>query len=299
MRPRAANDMQPSMFNVQVPLADGSEVFLMNTFTDAQVVVSSDVVYPTGSIKNYETNFWLPFQGFERPVYAIPGNRDWYDALEGFAATFFEADAARATMRARVELDHRLTSTTDARIGWLLAMSRLHHPDPSWGDGRQFAAALGEAGMRASRSLVSRWESGEIPISYEAMAAYERVLGLPTGQIASVTAYIRASLPGVKTRLARPRQALPTHSQLIFSSSPFPSPYARIRPIVGAPRLTNRRGNHNRCIVNIIAGIVRRWGGIWSYSSSAMPGRGCWPSPPRWGATTSGKTGACSTFWVT
>jgi len=35
--------MQPSMFNVQVPVADGSEVFLMNTFSDAQLLVSSDV----------------------------------------------------------------------------------------------------------------------------------------------------------------------------------------------------------------------------------------------------------------
>ena len=80
------------------------------------MVISSDVVYPTGAMRNYETNFWLPFQGFERPVYAIPGNHDWYDALEGFAATFLDADAARATMRARVEADHRLTSTTEARI---------------------------------------------------------------------------------------------------------------------------------------------------------------------------------------
>jgi uncharacterized protein len=35
--------MQPSMFNVQVPVADGSEVFLMNTFSDAQLLVSPDV----------------------------------------------------------------------------------------------------------------------------------------------------------------------------------------------------------------------------------------------------------------
>ena len=35
--------MQPSMFNVQVPLRDRDEVFLMNTFTDAQLLVSPDV----------------------------------------------------------------------------------------------------------------------------------------------------------------------------------------------------------------------------------------------------------------
>ena len=35
--------MQPSMFNVRVPLADRDDVFLMNTFTDAQLIVSPDV----------------------------------------------------------------------------------------------------------------------------------------------------------------------------------------------------------------------------------------------------------------
>jgi len=35
--------MQPSMFNVRVPLPEHDEVFLMNTLTDAQLVVSRDV----------------------------------------------------------------------------------------------------------------------------------------------------------------------------------------------------------------------------------------------------------------
>jgi uncharacterized protein len=35
--------MQPSIFNVRVPLAGRNDVFLMNTLTDAQLVVSSDV----------------------------------------------------------------------------------------------------------------------------------------------------------------------------------------------------------------------------------------------------------------
>jgi uncharacterized protein len=35
--------MQPSIFNVQVPLEQRNEVFLMNTFTDAQVIVSPEV----------------------------------------------------------------------------------------------------------------------------------------------------------------------------------------------------------------------------------------------------------------
>src|SRR6266513_1669132 len=35
--------MQPSIFNVQVPLPEKNEVFLMNTFSDAQLLVSPDV----------------------------------------------------------------------------------------------------------------------------------------------------------------------------------------------------------------------------------------------------------------
>lgn len=87
------------------------------------VVLSSDVVYPTGAMRNYEANFWLPFKGVRVPIYAIPGNHDWYDALEGFAATFFEPAAARVAMRARVEADERISSTTDADIDALIAQA--------------------------------------------------------------------------------------------------------------------------------------------------------------------------------
>ena len=36
--------MQPSMFNVRAPIDGSADVFLMNTFTDAQIIVSPDVV---------------------------------------------------------------------------------------------------------------------------------------------------------------------------------------------------------------------------------------------------------------
>jgi len=80
------------------------------------VVLSSDVVYPTGAMRDYELRFWLPFMGVSKPVFAIPGNHDWYDALEGFAATFFRPEAARLAMRARLDADERVSSTTDAVI---------------------------------------------------------------------------------------------------------------------------------------------------------------------------------------
>ena len=80
------------------------------------IIISSDVIYPTGAMKDYEPKFWLPFHGVRKPVYAIPGNHDWYDALEGFAATFLEPDAARASMKARLAIDNNISGTTETRI---------------------------------------------------------------------------------------------------------------------------------------------------------------------------------------
>src|SRR5262249_17955073 len=34
------------------------------------VIVSSDVVYPAGAMRDYEAKFWLPFMGTTKPVYA-------------------------------------------------------------------------------------------------------------------------------------------------------------------------------------------------------------------------------------
>ena len=92
------------------------------------LVISSDVVYPAGSMKDYEEKFFLPFKGVDTPVYAIPGNHDWFDALEGFAATFFTTGAARASLRARVDEDLGVSSTTGERIERLLGQAeRLRH----------------------------------------------------------------------------------------------------------------------------------------------------------------------------
>jgi Calcineurin-like phosphoesterase/Short repeat of unknown function (DUF308) len=85
------------------------------------LVISSDVIYPAGSMHDYEANFYLPFQGFAKPIYAIPGNHDWYDALEGFNANFLEPKAARAAIEARVEADLGFTSTNARRIDKLMA----------------------------------------------------------------------------------------------------------------------------------------------------------------------------------
>lgn len=88
------------------------------------LVISSDVIYPSGEMKDYEFNFYLPFKGFSKPIYAIPGNHDYFDGLDGFLANFLEPDAAREAMRARVEADFRLSSTTEAVITDFIGQAR-------------------------------------------------------------------------------------------------------------------------------------------------------------------------------
>ena len=73
------------------------------------LVVSSDVIYPGGAMRDYEFNFYLPFKGFEKPIYAIPGNHDWFGALDGFAANLMEPVAAQAAMNAREKLTELVT----------------------------------------------------------------------------------------------------------------------------------------------------------------------------------------------
>lgn len=84
----------------------------------------------------------------------------------------------------------------DARVGWLLLMSRLHHPDPGFGSGESFNAALQQVGLRADRSAVSRWESGKVTPRYQVLMAYEQALGLSPGHLTSVVNALRRSLGG-------------------------------------------------------------------------------------------------------
>ena len=49
--------MQPSRFNVQVPLPDRNEVFLMNTFSDAQLLVSPDVAELLERVSHGQSRF--------------------------------------------------------------------------------------------------------------------------------------------------------------------------------------------------------------------------------------------------
>ena len=80
------------------------------------LVVSSDVVYPDGKMKDYERNFYMPFMGFTKPIYALPGNHDWFDANEGFNANFLDRDSAAIALRARLAEDLGTDAVTTGQL---------------------------------------------------------------------------------------------------------------------------------------------------------------------------------------
>ncbi|MFF1284687.1 metallophosphoesterase family protein [Streptomyces sp. NPDC058299] len=51
-------------------------------------VIASDVVYPVGSADDYGRKFFRPYQDYPAPIYAIPGNHDWYEDLGAFMRVF-------------------------------------------------------------------------------------------------------------------------------------------------------------------------------------------------------------------
>ena len=60
----------------------------------AFLFICSDVIYPAGGIDEYLYKFFKPYQGYDGPIYAIPGNHDWYDNCTGFMHWFCDATAA-------------------------------------------------------------------------------------------------------------------------------------------------------------------------------------------------------------
>ena len=62
--------------------------------------VCSDVIYPAGGIEEYAPKFFEPYEGYTSPIFAIPGNHDWYDDCTGFMRWFCGAERAPAEQSA-------------------------------------------------------------------------------------------------------------------------------------------------------------------------------------------------------
>lgn len=130
-------------------------------------VLASDVVYPVGSAEDYGTKFYRPYRDYQAPVYAIPGNHDWYEDLQGFMRAF--CDAPPPAPRA---VPHRLSRAWLRSLLW-------HTPRPP--DEQRLAEA------RQLRSAPA--QQAVQPGPYWAVdAGPVRIIGIDTGLLGTIDA---------------------------------------------------------------------------------------------------------------
>lgn len=86
------------------------------------------------------------------------------------------------------------------RIGWLLATTRILHPDEALRHGDDFAARAHARGLHADRSRISRWESGAATAGCEVIGAYEALLGRPPGSLTAVADWLRRAFADTAPR---------------------------------------------------------------------------------------------------
>jgi hypothetical protein len=54
--------------------------------------ICSDVIYPAGGVDEYVEKFFRPYRAYPQPIYAVPGNHDWYDDCTAFMYWFCGAE---------------------------------------------------------------------------------------------------------------------------------------------------------------------------------------------------------------
>ncbi len=112
------------------------------------------------------------------------------DGRTGGAGGTGDGNGARKKRRGRPpQMPDDLTSMDEgyydpwARTAWLLVTCRTLGRETAYADRSVFVQALRDAGVTADLSRLSRWESGQHPITFKALRGYETVLGLPEGAL--------------------------------------------------------------------------------------------------------------------
>lgn len=102
------------------------------------MVILSDVIYPAGDVNHYINAFYIPYKDYDKLIYAIPGNHDWYSGLDGFMYHFCSAEPQpatsfrTATLSAKAYLGSRLwLRSTRPQRGPLYSHRKLR---PPWRD---------------------------------------------------------------------------------------------------------------------------------------------------------------------
>ena len=130
-------------------------------------IICSDVIYPSGESGGYRTKFFRPYRDLDGPIFAVPGNHDWYDGLHGFMSHLCGIDAPMAPLSVGPGLRGRI-----ARRLW----RRTALPDD---------ADL--MSMRRERSRSTQQSVSPQPGPYWALDAGPlRIVGIDTGIIGRI-----------------------------------------------------------------------------------------------------------------
>ncbi|MER6348117.1 metallophosphoesterase family protein [Streptomyces sp. NPDC001595] len=131
-------------------------------------IIASDVIYPVGSAGDYGDKFFRPYQDYQAPIYAVPGNHDWYEDLDGFMRVFCD-DAPPLPPEPRPRPFTR---------AWLRSLL-WHRPEP-----------IDEARLAEARELRSApAQQASQPGPYWAIdAGPVRIVGIDTGLLGTIDA---------------------------------------------------------------------------------------------------------------
>jgi hypothetical protein len=132
-------------------------------------IICSDLIYPSGEIADYRTKFFRPYRDLDTPIFAVPGNHDWYDGLHGFMSHICGIDAPQAPLEVGPGLRGALT-----RLLWRR----------SAGAGPDELAA-----MRQDRARPRQLLDPPQPAPYWAIdAGPVRLVGIDTGIVGAIDA---------------------------------------------------------------------------------------------------------------
>jgi Calcineurin-like phosphoesterase len=129
-------------------------------------ILASDVIYPSGDINDYLDGFYLPYREYTQPIYAIPGNHDWYDGLNGFMFHFCGAEPL-------ADVKYRSGSYT-----WKERFARALWRNPS---PPKLAQLNHERTMRAGGKQTDRWEPPQPGPYYTIDTQHLRIVCIDTG----------------------------------------------------------------------------------------------------------------------
>jgi hypothetical protein len=147
-------------------------------------LLSSDVLYPVGSANEYRDKFFRPYRDYQAPIYAVPGNHDWYDGLTGFMRVFCRAPQLAESPRPRL-----LSAAWWRKLLW----KSPDTPDD---------AALDDArGMRSAPA-----QAAEQPGPYWALDTGPlRIIGIDTGLLGDIDeeqgAWLRRVSQGTRPKI--------------------------------------------------------------------------------------------------